>query len=390
MVVQLLVEDRPAAGRRQPARPSRWQLPAPAAVSSGHLRAPRRRAPSSAAIASERVVGVLERVRLVRRRGRPASAASSMNSCASRAGHVRDRAQRCARARAARSRSTGSSLMWMPARLDGAAGPHGLRARPARARRRARTRRRGHTVPGGSSVGVADPRRRPARARARGGASPRVITTTSQPQCCSTCSARCADAPKPEQRDALTRLRPRRAAARGTRSRPRTAAARPRDRRAPSGSCDREVLGHRERVGVPAVDGPPGEVGGFAEVLLAPHGRTRRRRRCGATTARRPGRRARRRSHPSPSASTVPTTWWPGMTGRRGSSRSPSTTCRSVRQHPHAVHRAPAPRPDAGSGTGRSTSVERSGRDRRRRGQHLRAHHGDGPRLTGRRRSPRP
>ena len=36
------------------------------------------------------------------------------------------------------------------------------------------------------------------------------------------------------------------------------------------GQGDRERLRHRERVGVAAVDGPTGEVGALAEVLLAP------------------------------------------------------------------------------------------------------------------------
>ena len=43
---------------------------------------------------------------------------------------------------------------------------------------------------------------------------------------------------------------------------------------------------------------------------------------------------------PVPTASTTPTTWCPGVSGNFGSSRSPSTVCRSVRQAPQANTRS--------------------------------------------------
>ena len=58
------------------------------------------------------------------------------------------------------------------------------------------------------------------------------------------------------------------------------------------------------------------------------------------------------RRDPSPGASTVPTTWWPGMTGRRRGGRSPSITWRSVRQIPQTRTRTLiSPGPGEGSGT---------------------------------------
>src|SRR5262249_35037748 len=62
-----------------------------------------------------------------------------------------------------------------------------------------------------------------------------------------------------------------------------------------------------------------------------------------------------KRRLPGPSASTTPTTWWPGTRGSRGSGRSPSITWRSVRQMAHAATRtssSPGPGTGAGSRTG--------------------------------------
>src|SRR5262249_53561429 len=56
-----------------------------------------------------------------------------------------------------------------------------------------------------------------------------------------------------------------------------------------------------------------------------------------------------------PTRSTRPTTWWPGTIGERTSGSSPSTTCRSVRQTPHAATRT-STSPAAGSGTARSVA----------------------------------
>ena len=53
-------------------------------------------------------------------------------------------------------------------------------------------------------------------------------------------------------------------------------------------------------VGVPAVDGPSGEVGGARRGSPRPDGRTRTPRRCGGARRRRPGRRPRAGRHPSP------------------------------------------------------------------------------------------
>ena len=189
--------------------------------------------------------------------------------------------------------------------------------------------------------------------------SPRVSTTTSQPQCCSTWSARCADAPNPSsatRSPGCTSARRRAAVADDARAQQR--------RRfevveRPAGSRTANVLRHRDVVGVPAVDGPSGEVGGDAEVLLSATAELADAARVmepgdadpvadrEALATRRRARRPRRR---------------PGGRARSaacGSSRSPSTTCRSVRQQPHACTRTRTSS-GAGSGTARSTSVERS------------------------------
>src|SRR5262249_12410514 len=58
----------------------------------------------------------------------------------------------------------------------------------------------------------------------------------------------------------------------------------------------------------------------------------------------------RKRRHAGPSRSTTPTTWWPGTRGRRWAGRSPSMTCRSVRQIADARTRTRIS-PDPGSGS---------------------------------------
>ena len=115
------------------------------------------------------------------------------------------------------------------------------------------------------------------------------------------------------------RVAPRRAAARGTRSRPRTAAARLRGRRAPAGSRTANASGT-----VTASAYPPSTVHPVNSARSqrfssprrqnsqTPHGAVQPRRR-------RRGRRAASSSQPSPSASTTPTAWCPGTTGRCGS-----------------------------------------------------------------------
>src|SRR6185312_7093895 len=63
----------------------------------------------------------------------------------------------------------------------------------------------------------------------------------------------------------------------------------------------------------------------------------------------------RNRVAPGPSASTTPTTSWPGVTSGRVGGRSPSARCRSVRQTPQ-VRTLTRTWPAPGSGTSRSTS----------------------------------
>src|SRR3990170_934990 len=63
---------------------------------------------------------------------------------------------------------------------------------------------------------------------------------------------------------------------------------------------------------------------------------------------------AKRRA-PSPRASTNPTIWWPGMTGRFGGGSSPSTSWRSVWQRPHALISSRTSS-GPGIGAGRSTA----------------------------------
>ena len=130
---------------------------------------------------------------------------------------------------------------------------------------------------------------------------------------------------------------PPRAVTRGTRSLPRRAAARLRDRRARRATAPRTASGT-----VSASAYPPSTVqpvksacshrfssprtqNSQSPSVWCNHGTPTRSPSCSD-------------SQPSPSASIVPTAWCPGTSGRRGSSRSPSTTCRSVRQQPHAVH----------------------------------------------------
>ncbi len=61
---------------------------------------------------------------------------------------------------------------------------------------------------------------------------------------------------------------------------------------------------------------------------------------------------------PAPQATTSPTIWCPGTSGRRGSRSSPSTTCRSVRQMPQASTRSSTP---SGPGCGTARVSARSG-----------------------------
>ena len=74
---------------------------------------------------------------------------------------------------------------------------------------------------------------------------------------------------EPEERDALARLHlgaPQRAVPDHARAQQRRGR---RDRRAPPAAAPRSPLGPRSCVGVSAVDGPPGELGRDAQVLLA-------------------------------------------------------------------------------------------------------------------------
>jgi len=64
------------------------------------------------------------------------------------------------------------------------------------------------------------------------------------------------------------------------------------------------------------------------------------------------------RSTPSPSAATLPTISWPGTSGSFGSDRSPSTTCRSVRQTAQAWTRI-STWPGPGDGTAIDTGRNR-------------------------------
>src|SRR6185312_852716 len=59
---------------------------------------------------------------------------------------------------------------------------------------------------------------------------------------------------------------------------------------------------------------------------------------------------------PAPSASTMPTISWPGTSGSFGFGNSPSTTCKSVRQTPHASMRTRT-WPGPGTRSGRSSST---------------------------------
>ena len=251
----------------------------------------------------------------------------------------------------------GTSLMWIPARLT--VPPAARRAaRPARARPAgANTTARSH------GPAAAPRRRRPtsrpsSRARSRW-CSPRVITTTSQPQCCSTCSARWADAPNPSS---ATRS-PGCTSARAQRAVPDHARAQQRrglEVAERGGSWTAKSSGTVTRVGVATVDRPTGELGRDAEVLLTAHGRTRRCRTCGGarrTPTRSPG---ARRCNPPRARRPTPTTWCPGTTGRcggRGRPRRRGGRCGSTRTRRPRTRTSPGP----GSGSGRSTGT--SGRD---------------------------
>ena len=84
------------------------------------------------------------------------------------------------------------------------------------------------------------------------------------------------------------------------------------------GQRDRERLGDVERVGVAAVDRPAGERRRRSQRFSSPRRQNSHAPHvwCShATPTRSP---TARRSQPAPSASTVPTTWWPGTTGRCG------------------------------------------------------------------------
>ena len=93
------------------------------------------------------------------------------------------------------------------------------------------------------------------------------MTTTSHPQCCSTWSARCADAPKPSSATRSPGTTSARRSARYPITPAHNSGAASRSSSA-DGSLHRERLGHGHRVRVPAVDGPAGELRGDAEVLL--------------------------------------------------------------------------------------------------------------------------
>ena len=124
-----------------------------------------------------------------------------------------------------------------------------------------------------------------------------------------------------------------------------------------------EALVGDRQLGVAAVDVVAGEAGAVAEVLAA--------RAAVAALAAGPAQpghadpvaAAAKRSRPRPTSTTVPTIWWPGTSGSFGSSSSPSTMCRSVRQTPQApteIRTWPAPGRGSGSSAGRSGSPARS------------------------------
>ena len=137
-----------------------------------------------------------------------------------------------------------------------------------------------------------------------------------------------------------------------------------------------EVLAHDGVLGVAAVGVVAGEARLRAEVLVAAPAV-----RADAAGAAQPGdadalRRRRSGRQPGPSASTTPTTWWPGMTRARCGGSSPSTTCRSVRQMPQTRTRTRIS-PGPGSGIGRSTRCSGRALDRRRLLEHHGAHERD-------------
>ena len=121
-----------------------------------------------------------------------------------------------------------------------------------------------------------------------------------------------------------------------------------------------ELRARPDDLGEAAVHGPAGELGSLAQVLAA-----RPAEPTHAAGPVQPGHphpgAGRHPVTPGPSATTSPTTWWPGTIGVRRGGRSPSTTCRSVRQMPQArtcTSTSPGP------GTGGSTSSRRRGRAR--------------------------
>ena len=263
--------------------------------------------------------------------------------------------------------------MWIPARLTVPPGRTTSSATGTSSPAGANTTARSQS-PGGSSSAAPTQSAPSERARSRC-RSPRVSTTTSQLPVRAAPAAR--GAPTRRSRASATRSPGSHlgAAQRAVADHPRAQERRGFEVAERGGQLDREVLGHDERVGVAAVDGPPGEVGRLAEVLLTPAAV-----RADAARPVEPGDtdpvaelEARRR--PRPRASTRPTTWWPGVTGRCVSSRSPSTTWRSVRQQPHA-ETATRISPGPGSGTGRSSSASGRRGGGRRRVQHLRPHRG--------------
>ncbi len=123
-----------------------------------------------------------------------------------------------------------------------------------------------------------------------------------------------------------------------------------------SGNRVSEGLVHGHVVGIAAVEVPAGEARGSGRDSHAPSGRRGRSRRCGPTRGSRCGHPGRTGSDSGPTASTRPTTSWPGMTKGCFGERSPSARWRSVRQTPQTLTRT-LTCPTPGSGISRRTGA---------------------------------